>query len=260
MSSKFNSGMMKKNPFSLEGKKILITGASSGIGREIAISTSKMGAQIIATGRNEDRLKQTISSLKSGEHQMIVADLNSDDEINKLASSVSGLSGVVHCAGILQPFPVKFIGRKQIDNMFNINYYSSVLLSAKLLKQKKILDSASFVFISSISSNFRPYFGGALYAGSKAAVESFSRILALEYASQKIRSNCISPAIVKTPIFDEYIGSITNNENIDEYEKQYPLGFGEPVDVANAAIYLLSDASRWVTGSTIIIDGGLMIS
>ena len=251
---------MQNNPFSLEGKIILVTGASSGIGKEVAISTSKMGAQVIITGRNEERLKNTFDELAGKDHQYIIADLTLEEEITKLVSSLKSINGVVHCAGILQPFPIKFIQRKQIDTMFTINYYSAVLLSAKLLKQKKILDQASFVFISSISGTFRPYFGGALYAGSKAAIEAFSRGLAFENAAQKIRSNCISPAIIKTPIFDEYIGSITIDENIKAYEKQYPLGSGEPIDVANAAIYLLSDASKWVTGSTIVMDGGLMVS
>lgn len=251
---------MNNNPFSLEGKTILITGASSGIGREVAISTSKMGAQIIITGRNEERLKNTFGELNGDNHMFILADLTLEDDIIKLVNSINQINGVVHCAGILQPFPIKFIQKKQIDTMFTINYYSAVLLSAKLLKQKKILNQASFVFISSISGTYRPYFGGALYAGSKAAIEAFSKGLAFENAGQKIRSNCISPAIIKTPIFDEYIGSITIDDNIKAYEKQYPLGFGEPVDVANAAIYLLSDASKWVTGSTIVMDGGLMVS
>lgn len=251
---------MQNNPFSLEGKTILITGASSGIGREVAISTSKMGAQVIITGRNEERLKSTFQNLVGKGHTFFSADLTQEDDISKLVNSISTINGMVHCAGILQPFPIKFIQKKQIDTMFNINYYSAVLLASKLLKQKKILNQASLVFISSISSTYRPYFGGALYAGSKAAIEAFSRGLAFENAGNKIRSNCISPAIIKTPIFDEYIDSITVDDNIKAYEKQYPLGFGEPLDVANAAIYLLSEASRWVTGSIIVMDGGLMIS
>lgn len=251
---------MSSNPFTLANKTILITGASSGIGKEVAISSSKMGATIVITGRNENRLKNTFENLQGKNHQYIQADLTNDNDISKIINAVGPLNGVVHCAGILQPFPIKFIQQKQIDTMFKINYNAVVLLTSKLFKHKKILDNASFVFISSISGNSRPYFGGALYAGSKAAIEAFSRGLAFENAGQKIRSNCISPAIIKTPIFDEYIGTITVDDHIKEYEKQYPLGFGEPVDVANAAIFLLSDASRWITGSTIVMDGGLMIS
>jgi predicted outer membrane repeat protein len=248
---------MNYNPFSLSGKKILVTGASSGIGREIAVSCSKMGAQLVITARNEERLNKTLTLLSAGEHQLFLADLNSDDDIQKLTDAVSGLNGLVNTAGILQPFPIKYISRKQIDSMFSTNYNSVVLLCAKLIKQKKIIDNASVVFISSVSSHSKPYFGGALYSGTKAAIEAYSRTFAIEYASRKIRSNCISPAIVTTPIFDDYL-AITTTENVKEYEKQYPLGFGNPIDVANAAIYLLSDASRWVTGSTIIIDGGLL--
>jgi len=247
---------MSYNPFSLEGKIILVTGASSGIGREIATSCSKMGAQLVVTGRDEKRLIETLASLAEGKHQMIIADLNSEEEILKLATAAPIINGLVNAAGILQPFPVKHIGKKQIETMFNINYNASVILCSKLIRLKKIIENASVVFISSVSSNAKPYFGGALYSGTKAAIEAYSRTLALEYASKKIRSNCISPAFVITPIFDEFI-PITNNDNVKEYEKQYPLGFGKPIDVANAAIYLLSDASRWVTGSNIVMDGGL---
>jgi predicted outer membrane repeat protein len=247
---------MNYNPFSLEGKRILVTGASSGIGKEIAISCSKMGAQLIITGRDEKRLTETLHSLAEGDHQKIIADLNSDEEILKLATEAPVINGLVHAAGILQPFPVKHISRKQIDSMFNINYNSVVLICSRLIRLKKIIDNASIVFISSVSSNSKPYFGGALYSGTKAAIEAYSRTFAIEYASKKIRSNCISPAIVATPIFDDFI-AITKSENVLEYEKKYPLGFGSPIDVANAAIYLLSDASRWVTGSNIVMDGGL---
>ncbi len=250
---------MQNNPFSLEGKTILITGASSGIGREVAISTSKMGAKVIITGRNEERLKSTFNDLLGDGHILLSADLTQEEDITKLVNSISQINGVVHCAGILQPFPIKFIQKKQIDTMFNINYYSAVLLSSKLLKQKKVLEKASLVFVTSISGTHQPYFGGALYAGSKAAIEAFSKGLALENSGQKIRSNCISPGMIRTPIFDEFIGYISVDDNVKAYEKNYPLGFGEPVDVANAAIYLLSDASKWVTGSTIIMDGGLMV-
>jgi NAD(P)-dependent dehydrogenase (short-subunit alcohol dehydrogenase family) len=248
-----------ENPFSLAGKKILVTGASSGIGQQTAISISKIGGTLFITGRNEKKLTDTFSKLEGEGHEMFAADLLDNIQFSNFINAVPKIDGIVHCAGILQPYPVKFILQKQIDEMFSINFNAPVLLTSKLLKQKKILDKASIVFISSISSNLRPYYGGALYAASKAALEAFSKVVAIEHSPQGIRSNCISPAIIKTPIFDEYVGGVATQENVDKYEKQYPLGFGEPVDVANAAVYLLSDAAKWVTGTTMILDGGLMV-
>jgi|WetSurMetagenome_2_1015567.scaffolds.fasta_scaffold330504_2 NAD(P)-dependent dehydrogenase (short-subunit alcohol dehydrogenase family) len=247
-------------PFDLNNKTVLVTGASSGIGRQTAISISRMGGKLIITGRDEKRLSETISSLEGDHHAFICGDLILPEFIEQLADFCGTLNGVVHCAGILRPYPIRFISKKEINDMFDINYTAPVLVTARLLKKKKIAESGSLVFITSISGTHRPYYGGALYAGTKSALESFSKVLAIEHASKKIRSNCISPAIVKTPIFDEYMGGVADQKNVDEYEKKYPLGFGEPADVANAAIYLLSEASRWVTGTTIFLDGGLMVS
>jgi NAD(P)-dependent dehydrogenase (short-subunit alcohol dehydrogenase family) len=249
-----------ENPFSLKDKTILVTGASSGIGRQIAISVNQAGADVIINGRDKERLEQTFLKLNGKNNLKFEADLADEPSINELVSKLPNINGVVHAAGILEPFPVRFIGRKQIDHMFTINYFAPVLLISKLLKQKKIIDGASLIFITSVSGSSKPYFGGALYASSKAALEAFSRSVALEHCSQKIRANCISPAIVITPIFDEYIGGIVNKDNFEEHEKKYPLGFGTPADIANAAIYLLSDASKWVTGTVMVLDGGQSFS
>jgi NAD(P)-dependent dehydrogenase (short-subunit alcohol dehydrogenase family) len=248
------------SPFELKNKAVLVTGASSGIGRQTAISISEAGGTLIITGRDEHRLADTLSQLSGTGHQSVCGDLVSAEFIEKLAETAGPLNGLVHCAGILHPYPIRFITKKEVDDMFNINYTAPVLLTARLLKRKKLSDHASVVFITSISGTHRPYYGGALYAGSKSALESFSRVLAIEHAQKKIRSNCISPAIVKTPIFDEYMGGVADQANVDAYEKKYPLGFGEPSDVANAVVYLLSDAAKWVTGTTLFLDGGLMVS
>ena len=244
-----------KNPFDLTGKKIVVTGASSGIGRQAAISISEMGGEVIINGRNTEELSKTFSLLKGKNHECYAADLTDETQLNELTAKISDLNGIVHCAGIVRPFPVKFITKKQIDEIYNINYISTVLLTSKLLKEKKINKAASLVFVSSISSRFA-HKGGALYSASKAGLEIYSKTIAIEFATQKIRSNCIQAAMVKTPLFDTAEQAVTK-EMMDAHGEKYPLGFGEPTDVANAIIFLLSDASKWITGTNLVMDGGL---
>lgn len=243
------------NPFSLANKTILVTGASSGIGAQAAISASKQGATIILSARNKTKLAETLSKLEGEHHQIIVADLTIQEEVQQLVEKVKNIDGVVHSSGIVRPFPVKFIDEKHIQEMFEINYNAPVLLMSKLFKVKKMNKSASIVFMSSISSHFA-HKGGALYSSSKAALNSYSKTIAIEFSQQKIRSNVISAAMVKTAIFNEAEGVISK-EMMNEHGKDYPLGFGEPEDVANAIIFLLSDASKWITGTEIVMDGGL---
>jgi predicted outer membrane repeat protein len=240
--------------FSLTGKTILVTGATSGIGRETAIAISRVGGIVIITGRNQERLKDTFSKLSGGNHLMISADLTNSDERISLVESLPEINGIVHSAGITGHLPVKFIGSDDIASFFRINYEAPVLLIARILKKKKLLNNASIVFLSSIATKY-PYFGGALYSSTKAALEAYSRTLALELAPKGIRSNCISPSFVKTPMV-EGAGETISTEVIDKFEKMMPLGFGEPDDVANAIIYLLADASKWVTGSNMALGGG----
>lgn len=178
---------MTNNPFSLNGKTILVTGASSGIGRQIAISCSQMGATIIATGRNEERLRNTISNLSVMDnqiHKVVTADICTDEGISDLVDNIENLDGVVFCAGKNDKFLLKFIKRKNIEDMFNTNVFSEILICKELQKKKKLNNSASVVFISSISSTYATI-SNTLYAATKGAVNSLIRVLALELASKK---------------------------------------------------------------------------
>ncbi len=241
-------------PFSLEGKTLLITGASSGIGRQAAIELSAAGARLVITGRDETRLRETLSALSGEGHTSFVADLLNFDSFGNLAETLPLLNGILHSAGITGHLPAKFIGAADIDQVMRINYMAPVLLTSALLRKKKIAGNGSVVFLSSITTKY-PYFGGALYGSSKAAIEAYSRVLSVELAPKGIRSNCISPSFVRTPMVNE-AGKTISTEVLEKFEKMMPLGFGEAADVANAILYLMSDASRWVTGSNLVLGGG----
>jgi NAD(P)-dependent dehydrogenase (short-subunit alcohol dehydrogenase family) len=245
---------------SFAGKHILVTGASSGIGRATALQLARQGACISAVARREDLLIELVnelSQLNAEPHTFYTCDLSSETEIMELSHQLQTLDGIVHAAGKVFPLPVKFIREKHLHDVMKINFYAPVILNAALLSQQKIKDSASVVFISSISTK-HPYFGGSLYVSSKAALESYSRNFALEVASRKIRSNVVSPALVKTAIYDLTVESY-DTQQLKTYEKKYPFGIGQPDDVANTIVFLLSDSSKWITGQEIVMDGGLTL-
>ena len=243
--------------FHLHNKTILVTGASSGIGQQTAVNISQMGGSVILTGRNSENLNKTLSLLKGDGHKIISADLLLEDERNQLIEKLPPVDGIVHSAGTVNPFPIKFIDQTKINETLNINYEIPVLLMAGIMRKKKLNAKASVVFLSSISGQ-HPHKGGALYASSKAAIEAFSKVVALELYPQGIRSNCISPAMVKTPMY-EVAEKGMSKESMDEHVKQYPLGVGYPEDIANSIVFLLSDASRWITGINITLDGGFLL-
>lgn len=243
-------------PFHLHEKTILVTGASSGIGRQVAISVSKMGGTCVITGRNPEALAETFSQLEGKGHKQITADLVSQTDRDRLIAFLPQIDGLAHCAGNVKAFPIKFLDQKYIDEMMKLNFESPVLLMASLLKSKKINRSASLVFLSSISSQFPPK-GGSMYGSSKAALESFVKTLAQEVVPQGIRANSLSPGMVRTPLYDRAEEAVSK-EHMDKHMSSYPLGAGEPEDIANAAIFLLSPASKWVTGINIILDGGFL--
>ena len=241
------------NPFSLEGKTILVTGASSGIGRGICIDCSKMGATVHLMARNEERLNETFSQMEGKGHIIHKADLCSTEDINNLVDSLPMIDGVVLCAGIIKTMPVKNINEDAMFEIFNANIMGDIKLCSRLLKKKKLSHGGSVVFISSVST-FNVKVGNSLYSATKGAVNSFAKAMALEVSKQQMRVNCIQPGFVPSSILSS--GVIEEDAFLKFYAERHPLGFGTPSDIANGCIYLLSDASRWVTGSIFTIDGG----
>lgn len=243
------------NPFTLEGKTILVTGASSGIGRGIAIACSKMGATVIINGRNEQRLAETMTEMQGEENISLAADLSDSNSLTEMVSRLPKLDGIVHCAGIGQRVLCKQLQEADLDTMMDVNFKAPVMLQTEILKQKKINKGASIVFIASIASD-SPSIGNAIYSASKGAIISYANCLALELAPRKIRVNCILPAMIWTDLILK--GGITEEE-LKEDEKKYPLKrYGKPEDIANLSIYLLSNAAAWMTGSSIKITGGVI--
>lgn len=246
-----------QNPFTLEGKTLLITGASSGIGKAIALESSRMGASLIITGRNQVRLDESYQLLEGEKHLMVCSDLNNEKEIEMLISQLPLIDGIVHCAGITKNIPFQFASREKLDEVMNINFYVPAEITRRALKTKKIVKNGSIVFISSISGVFCSAFASSIYSASKGAVNGLVKGMALDLAPKGIRVNCINPGVIETNIFDA--GAITVGQ-LDEEKKKYPLKrFGQPCEIAYAAIYLLSDASSWVTGSNLLIDGGFTL-
>lgn len=244
---------MSYNPFSLKGKTILITGASSGIGQKIAVECSNLDASLIITGRNEERLKNTMTLLKRSNHSYFVADLNKNDHLNMLVDHVPKIQGLILSAGIVKTLPFNFISVEGLNAVLDTNFISPVMLTQALMKSKKIDNGGSIVIISSISGLVCALAGNGIYSASKGAITAISKIMALEFSDKKIRVNCILSGMVRTNMTENLAFS---DEEIDEDMKRYPLGYGEPADVAFGAVYLLSDASRWITGTDLKMDGG----
>lgn len=248
------------NPFSLEGKTILVTGASSGLGRAIAIQCSKMGAKVVISARNEVRLSETFAALAGDGHLQILADLTRDEDVESLVGACPPLNGCVHCAGIPQVKAIKFIDRNLMETTMGINTIAPIVVTTSLLKQKKIVKGGSVLFLASISGVTVGDPGIAAYATSKGALIGFIKSAALALAPQGIRVNTISPGIVPTSMFESTTDKSIVENLKDSVVLNYPLRrLGMPSDIANGAVYLLSDASSWVTGINLTIDGGFSI-
>lgn len=244
------------NPYSLEGKTILVTGASSGIGRATAIECSKLGAKVVITARNEERLKETLDALEGEGHQMICFDLCEADKLDEFVALLPPLQGLVSNAGTNKMSPVTFIKEEDLKEVYQVNTFSPILLLRMLLKKKKLEKESSVVFTSSLSGIGTVGTGNGVYASSKGALSMFVKVAALELAGKRIRVNAVCPGMIQTQMIQE--GAVS--EQLAQGLADYPLGrYGEPKDVAYAIIYLLSGASSWVTGTNMVIDGGLTI-
>lgn len=245
------------NPYSLVGKTILITGASSGIGKATAIECSKMGAKVVVTGRNEERLNQTLVELEGEGHLAIIADLASEEGITTLVSHCPQLDGLVNNAGSTIMVPTLFISRDKLLQVLEVNTVSPILLTQMLLKNKKLGKGTSVVFTDSISGVNIASPGNVLYSTSKAAINGFVKNAALDLSVKNIRVNAVCPGMIDTNILDN--GSVTS-EDVESDMKKYPLKrYGRPEEVAYAIIYFLSDASGFTTGASLIIDGGFTL-
>lgn len=249
--------MENYNPFSLKGKTILITGASSGIGRATAIECSRMGATLIITGRNEERLNETLSLLENEGNISIIADISKDEGIKELLIDLPKLDGIVLCAGIVELWPFLFASRERIEKTYSTNLFSPIETIRMIVKKKLYNPGVSIVAIDSIAgtSDFCP--ANSIYGSGKAALASFLKYAAIELSQKGIRINTISPGFIYTPM--QTNGNITE-EQLDKVISKTPIQrWGKPEDIAYATIYLLSDASSFITGTDLKVDGGYTI-
>ena len=251
--------MSNYNPFSLDGKTILVTGASSGIGQATAIECSKMGAKLVITGRNAERLQQTFDQLEGEGHHQVVAELTNDEDVKRLIAECPELNGLVLCAGRGMTLPFMFCTREKFNSIFDVNFFAPVELLRLCVKNKKLPKQSAVVAVASTGGTISHVVGNAIYGASKCALYSMMKSCAKELAPKQIRVNMVSPAMVTTPLVGGFQTNVSQ-EQIQKDIQKYPLKrYGEPEEIARAIIYLLSDASSWVTGHALVIDGGVTI-
>ena len=243
---------MDYNPFTLDGKTILVTGAAGGIGRATSVECAKLGARLVLTDINEAGLQETLSMLEGAVHEYRVADLTSQEALDALVAELPMLDGFVSNAGVTKPTPVKFINKADMERIMSINTFAPIYLTQRLLKKKKFNTGASLVFTVSVGGVYTTAPGNAMYGASKGALQVFVRNVALEGAP-RIRCNSVNPGMVNTNLAGRSYSDEDKAKDIETYPMKR---YGEPRDVALAIVYLLSDASSWVTGHSLIIDGG----
>ena len=245
------------NPFSLEDKTILITGASSGIGRATAIECSKMGATVLIVGRNEERLKETMSAMVGEGHSYIVSDLSVSDNLNTIVEQLPQLDGLVNNAGVGNMSPISFIKEDVLNDVFKINTFAPILFLKLLTKKKRIKKNGSVVFTSSVAGLGAASTGNGIYTASKGAISAFIKVAALEFSAKNIRVNAVCPGMTRTPLIEN---ESVQPEELQKDMERYPLKrYADPKEIAWGIIYLLSDASGFVTGDNLVIDGGLNV-
>jgi NAD(P)-dependent dehydrogenase (short-subunit alcohol dehydrogenase family) len=242
-----------KTIYNFQNKHYILTGASSGIGQQCALDLMPTGARLTLIGRNIEKLNATKNKDQSAKVEVLFGDLCDEKFVDIIAESTSNLDGIVLCAGVIDYTPAKMISREKIRRVFDINFEANVILIQALLKRRKINPNASVIIISSISSKLGVA-GTSLYAASKAAITAYAKVLATELSVRKIRVNVIHPGIVKTNLISD--SEMIENSALVELEKRYPLGFGRSEDVASQVKFLLSEESKWITGTEIIMDGG----
>ena len=249
---------MEYFPFSLSGKTILVTGASSGIGRAVAQECAAAGAVCFITARNQEMLQQTLDELQGEGHQMFISDLADITAIETMIENLPKLDGVVSCAGVVETKLLKFTEEEDLQNLFQTNTFSAIRLVRSLLQKKKLKKESSVVFISSISGVKCGYIGGSLYGATKGAIEGFAKATALELAPQRIRVNTITPGMVETSLLKDVE---VDQDQIETDKQKYPMKrYGKPEEIGYSAVYLLSDATKWVTGTALLIDGGFTLN
>jgi len=244
-------------PFTIENKTILVTGATSGIGRATAITCAGLGAKVVAIGRNQERLDSLMQELEGDGHLAINADLTDEAQVQALLESVTTIDGVACCAGVAEMKPFAFVTEEEVERVFNANCFAPVMLVNKLLKAKKLNKGGSVVFVSSVDGPKVVHAGNSVYSGSKSALVGLARNMAIDLASKKIRVNCVLPGTTDTPMI--HTGSATD-DMLAENAKQFPLKrFAQPEEIANAIIFLLSDGASFITGTELTVDGGYSI-
>ncbi|AGB29469.1 dehydrogenase of unknown specificity, short-chain alcohol dehydrogenase like protein [Prevotella dentalis DSM 3688] len=250
--------MIDFNPFSLAGKQILVTGASSGIGKEIAIRCARMDASVILTARNKERLAQTAQEMPHADrHLQIIADICDDNDLEQLTAELPTLDGVVVCVGKGLTLPFQFATKDKFMDLFLTNFFAPTELIRLLYKKKLISKNGSIVILSSLGGNQIFSGGNSIYGASKAALNSIMKFCAKEFAPRKIRVNSICPGMVDTPFIHR--GTITEEQLAQDKQRYLLKRYGTSEDIANGAIYLLSDASSWMTGESLVIDGGVSV-